>query len=353
MRKGGDLPRIKLDLTCDEILVLDPVQREIHHPYSDKPSDGLFAYCYSFEEVFAEKIRALAERERPRDLYDVIQIFRHEELRPDRAVVLETLKKKCSFKGIPVPTIESLGKEPERSELVAEWGNMLRHQLPALPPLDHFWEELGVFFKWLLGIAEIIVKPTFPIPVSEIDPGWRPPGMVQVWHGSTSMETIRFAASNRLCVDLQYNGSRRLIEPYSLRRSREGNTLLYAVKHETGEDRSYRVDRIQSAEISKVSFSPRYLVELTSSGPLHIPDSTRPITGYQKPRINPQGGHLRSNRTVSTFGPKYIFECSLCSKRFTHNSNRSSLNKHNDKNGYPCPGKNRDLYQTQNNRGIL
>ena len=100
MRKGGDLPRTKLDLTNDEILVLDPVQREIHHPYSDKPRDGFWAYCYSFEEVFAEKIRALAERERPRDLYDVIQIFRHEELRPDRTVVFETLKKKCSFKGI-------------------------------------------------------------------------------------------------------------------------------------------------------------------------------------------------------------------------------------------------------------
>lgn len=62
MMKNGDLPRIKLDLTNDEVLVLDPVSREVHHPYSDGPEDGIHVQSYSFEEVFAEKVRALAER---------------------------------------------------------------------------------------------------------------------------------------------------------------------------------------------------------------------------------------------------------------------------------------------------
>jgi predicted nucleotidyltransferase component of viral defense system len=69
MQPRGDLPRIKLDLTTDEVLVLDPAVREVHHPFSDLPEDGIQIRCYCFEEVFAEKIRALAERERPRDLY--------------------------------------------------------------------------------------------------------------------------------------------------------------------------------------------------------------------------------------------------------------------------------------------
>ena len=33
MQRRGDTPRIKLDLTDDEILVLEPVMREVHHPY--------------------------------------------------------------------------------------------------------------------------------------------------------------------------------------------------------------------------------------------------------------------------------------------------------------------------------
>ena len=40
MRRRGDPARIKLDLTADEILVLDPIEREIHHPYSDRLVSG-------------------------------------------------------------------------------------------------------------------------------------------------------------------------------------------------------------------------------------------------------------------------------------------------------------------------
>jgi len=99
LQRRGDSPRIKLDLTSDEVLVLEPVTREVHHPYSDRPDGGIQVQCYSYEEVFAEKVRALAERERPRDLYDVVHLYRHEVERPDRASVLRTLEEKCAFKG--------------------------------------------------------------------------------------------------------------------------------------------------------------------------------------------------------------------------------------------------------------
>ena len=74
LRPGGDPPRIKLDLTDDEVLVADPVSREVFHPYSDSPESGIHVPCYCFEEVFAEKIRALSEWLRPRDLYDMIHL---------------------------------------------------------------------------------------------------------------------------------------------------------------------------------------------------------------------------------------------------------------------------------------
>ena len=142
MQRGGNPSRIKLDLTVDEILVLDPVERAIHHPYSEKLDTGFRVTCYCFEEVFAEKIRALAERLRPRDLYDVIHLFRHDDLMINREVLLDVLKKKCEFKGLSVPSMASLENKPERIELEAEWGNMLAHQLPALPPFEQSWQEL-------------------------------------------------------------------------------------------------------------------------------------------------------------------------------------------------------------------
>jgi predicted nucleotidyltransferase component of viral defense system len=118
------------------------VWREVHHPYTDKPDAGLQALCYPYEELFAEKVRALAERMRPRDLYDVIHLYRHNDTACDRGLVVRTLQEKCAFKGIPVPSAEALQNRSERAELEAEWTNMLAHQLPQLPPLAQFFEEL-------------------------------------------------------------------------------------------------------------------------------------------------------------------------------------------------------------------
>jgi len=342
MQRRGDPARIKLDLTTDEVLVLDPVLREVHHPYSDRPDDGIYVQCYSFEEVFAEKIRALAERERPRDLYDVVHLHRHSELNPDRDLVLSTLEKKCSFKGIPVPTLSSLEDRPEREDLEAEWEHMLAHQLPMLPLFEQVWKELPGLFEWLHVAAEKVQPPSIPSMGRAVDLSWRPPPMAQAWHTTTPVEIIRFAAANRLCVDLFYQGSRRIIEPYSLRRSQEGNLLLFAIRHPTDEIRCYRVDRIQGAEVTREVFTPRYVVELTPTGPISAPQTTKAPSGQgtlgsrtpKTSRVSRSTMHRKARH-----GPEYIFRCTVCGKRFTRKSYDATLNPHKDKQGYPCPGR--------------
>src|SRR3972149_6802154 len=109
----------------------------------------MLARCYAYEELFAEKVRALAERTRPRDLYDVINLFRHGEFRPAVAAVVDVLKRKCEFKGIPCPTMASLAGTHE--ELTADWRTTLGHQLQVLPPFESFWNALPEFFSWLGG----------------------------------------------------------------------------------------------------------------------------------------------------------------------------------------------------------
>lgn len=318
MQPRRDLPRIKLDLTNDEVLVLDPLRRDVHHPYSDRPEGSMNVLCYCFEELFAEKIRALAERERPRDLYDVVHLYRHANIRPDRTRVLSTLERKCEFKGISVPSMEILEGKPEHAELVAEWENMLAHQLPALPSFEQFWEELPDVFEWLYQAVEKVAAPAISSGEHEVDETWHAPAMAQAWHTAAPLEIIRFAAANRLCIDLKYNGTHRVIEPYSLRRTKDADLILYAVKHNTGEDRSYRVDRIQGAEATQISFTPRYTIELTATGPI----SATPIA-------------KRSN----VLGPKYVIECTYCGKKFNRKNYTTSLNAHKDKSGYPCPGR--------------
>jgi predicted nucleotidyltransferase component of viral defense system len=133
---SGGWPKVKLDLTADERLVLPAVRREVFHPYTDRPEDGLWANCYAYEEAFGEKLRALGERTRPRDLYDVVNLYRHTDGRPTAAVLRGVLQQKCAYKAIPVPTFEALVSH--RADLEVMWADMLGHQLPVLPPLNDF-----------------------------------------------------------------------------------------------------------------------------------------------------------------------------------------------------------------------
>ena len=169
-----------------------------------------------------------------------------------------------------MPTLGSL--ELKREQMRADWEAMLGHQLPELLPFDSFWSVLSDFFLWLGSPRAATDRPSIPTPAGSriVTLLESPPEHA----GSASaLHLIRFAAANHLCVDLLYNGTSRRIEPYSLRRTQEGNVLLHAVRTQNGELRSYRLDRIQGAQLTRQTFTPRYAVELTPTGPLNIPSS--------------------------------------------------------------------------------
>jgi predicted nucleotidyltransferase component of viral defense system len=335
--RGGSLPRIKLDLTIDELLVLPPIERPTSHPYTDMPEGGIIARCYAYEEIFAEKIRALGERSRPRDLYDVINLFRHGEFRPAAAVTRDVLKQKCGFKQIEVPTLASLSGTTE--ELLADWQAMLGHQLPVLPPFEIFWSVLPEVFRWLESGAEPVPLAAAPLATDEevVRPAvgaLRREGIL----GSSFLEIVRFAAASRLCVDLAYQDSVRRIEPYSLRRTRAGDILLCAVRSDSGEARSYHLDRIQGVQVTNQTFAPRYTVELTPTAIGPIPPLTRP------PSVSALGRTLGATRPAHRTprpkgGPTYVFQCGVCGKKFEHSSNDSHLRVHKAPGGYTCSGR--------------
>lgn len=334
----GDLPRIKLDLTADEQLTLEPVSRRVHHPYSDQAEEGIHALCYSYEEIFAEKVRALAERERPRDLYDVVHLYRQANANTNRGLIFDTLKKKCAFKTIEVPTMASLQKEPERVELEAEWTNMLAHQLPFLPPFEQFWQELGRVLEWLYSIVPKPVAAAYPLS-ADVDPAWRPPAMAYPWGLGIPLEVIRYAGTNHLCVDLRYKGTTRLIEPYSLRMTKAGNLLLHALRHDSGDHRSYRVDEIEDAKVTGTTFIPKYAIELTSTGLVTAPETLRTAQRPQRDSSKARSPFGAPKSKKTTYGPIFVVQCSVCGKRFARKSYDISLNEHKTKSGYPCSGR--------------
>ncbi|MFQ5834598.1 MAG: WYL domain-containing protein [bacterium] len=253
-----------------------------------------------------------------------------------------------------MPTFVSIENSPYRDELESEWKNMLGHQLQILPPFEQFWEELPRLFSWLEETRLPERLESVPIREEE-DTTWTPPPTTWSWGIGIPLESIRFAATNHLCVELEYRKqgydiNHYLIEPYSLRRTKENNLIIRAIKVETEEPRTFRVDWIQSIKVTPKPFKPKYQIEFSPTGPITALPTPRKsnsdFLGMKSSRKS--GGFSSGSKTDKThFGPIYIFECSYCGKKFKRTKYHSRLNPHKDRNGGNCPGRTGYLVETR------
>jgi len=351
-RNSRNPSSVKLDISASEKIVRPPVLRVISHSYPDELPQPAQVKCYSFEEVFAEKIRAMGERSRPRDLYDIINLFRHKELQSQPELIKSVLIEKCKSKNILPITLSIIENSPYIDELSSEWDNMLGHQLQTLPPFEQYLKELPNLFNWL-------EKKSAPaklasIPFSEIeDNTWSPPPTISSWGIGIPLESVRFAAVNHLCIEIVYkkedkNIKHYLIEPYSLRRTKDNNLVLHAIKIDTQEDRTFRIDRIMKIDITTKSFEPKYQIEFSPTGTINALPSLRKtnFNFYDNKPVKNQDFFTNTKKHKTNFDPTYIFECSYCGKKFRRKKHDTKLNSHKDKNGWNCSGKNGYLVDT-------
>ena len=152
LKQKTNFPRLKLDLTTSEPLILPPEERPILHVYSDQPKNAPSIMCYCYEEIFAEKLRALFERLRPRDLYDVVHLYQERSRLPKQNHLLKSIQKKFDAKKMPLPRLEYLENHAYKQMLPTLWENMLAHQVAKLNSYDDFWSKLPDIFDWLYSV---------------------------------------------------------------------------------------------------------------------------------------------------------------------------------------------------------
>lgn len=218
---------------------------------------------------------------------------------------------------------------------------MLAHQLPTLPPFEQFWNELPEIFHWLAGVVKPITLQRVAAGPEE-DALWVAPRMAKAWGMAIPLEIIRFAAANRLCVNLGYHRTKRIIEPYSLRRTKDGDLILHAIRVDNRAHRSYKVGEIESAEITQKVFTPKYVVELTPADPIHAPLQSRSRSTY---RVGSAFSKLHQTSSIPRL--KYIMKCPACGKRFIRSKMDTKLGDHKNKNGYPCYGRYGHFIETK------
>jgi predicted nucleotidyltransferase component of viral defense system len=326
-------PRVLFDLTQHEPVVDEPVLRRVLHSYPDElPADTL-VQTYSIEELIAEKVRALYERSRPRDLYDVVYILGDSSHGIDLAHAREIFAEKCVAKQLIVPSSRDIVELITRAdELRVEWANMLAHQLPQLPPVDGMLSRLGDALIWVDAVPAAVAVPVPPAVPLRAEESIVAPDSARVWRSGVPLEAIRFAGANHLLVRFVYSGKPRTLEPYSLRRSSRGNLLLYGWELESGQIKAFDVAKIAQLSTTDRIFTPRYRVEFSPGGTIE------PSILASAPRIRRVARRPSSVRHRT--GPTYVFACPVCHREFRHQRNDPILRRHKiGEGGWYCTGR--------------
>lgn len=142
VRQVGSPIKIKLDISKidSETMVLPPEERPIFHNYSDDCATNV--QVYSLQETMAEKVRALFQRSRGRDLYDVNNLWGAVE----KDELKELFGKKCELKGVT----PEVNKFQERKEILnRDWQRSLGHQIRELPDFERAFEGAKAVFEEL------------------------------------------------------------------------------------------------------------------------------------------------------------------------------------------------------------
>lgn len=280
---------VRFDLTRHERTFPPFPRRPVLHAYPDGPPEGAEVQVYSIEELLAEKTRALVERTRPRDLYDVVFLLQNQANVVDLERARELFGEKCAAKGIATPSSrEVIALVESHAELRSEWGNMLAHQLPQLPDIDAMVGRFAGLIGSLLdpGARPVEIPARMEPKPEETTESSAP---LKLWGTRTPLELIRFAAANRLLVTLDYKDKHRLVEAYSLRRSRRtGKLLLYVFDQRANGLRALEVDRIANVAVTKRTFVPRWEIELIPGGSLDAPLTARPVRARRAPSSRPR-----------------------------------------------------------------
>lgn len=145
------LCRVKLEITHDEPVLLEPDRRSLLHGYGEDLQASIL--CYRLEEIIAEKLRALLQtqerlarrgwnRPRARDYYDLWRLFDRFGHEVDRDALPELLDRKCAVRGVSWATLDDFFTEALQAEARRHWRGNLGPFVRDLPPCDDLLSQV-------------------------------------------------------------------------------------------------------------------------------------------------------------------------------------------------------------------
>lgn len=119
---------IKIDISFTEKVLLQPERKKIIHPYSDSDNVNSVVAVYPINEIISEKLRALMQRNRPRDIYD-LYFLSQQVSNEDYPVIYNLLLEKSKDKKLDCCKLESFVNPIKAKRNKRAWENSLGHHL--------------------------------------------------------------------------------------------------------------------------------------------------------------------------------------------------------------------------------
>jgi predicted nucleotidyltransferase component of viral defense system len=327
----------KLDIKEFDRILLPIQEQPLIHAYSDAAVCQARVRTMKLEELLANKLKALLQRDHSPDLFDfVYAVFVQNVLAINRLELASTFLRKTIYERQPFAAYEQLLKRPF-AVIREAWGKYL--VLPKVSLIN--FERAEELF--LSGIEAIFV-------LMGVDPRRAPVFAAQAsldYFTAERRSLIMEAGRLQRLLEVTYKGYPRIVEPYSLayKRRQDGVAREYFYVHDRsgGASRQQGIktftnDNLTSLRLLDESFEPRHPIELAKAGEYF--GKTTFSTGVRN--VRPSEG-FAALRPLSIFGkprakPKpYVLLCPMCQKEFRRESMRdTSLNAHQNTWGGKC-----------------
>lgn len=322
--------RVSMDLTRFDKVLCDIQTIKLIHPYSDSEQLICNIKCMKLEEIIATKLKCLLQRQHAPDLFDYAYSIKLLGGSLNKEEVVRTLIRKTIFSRNP-HVLKEILKNTSLAYFREYWSKSIICAKQIMLDIE---DAINLFLLDLEGLFSIFQ-----------DNGYRDFAFFE----AKIRAPIMTAGRNQTLLKIRYKGSDRIVEPYALKyqQKRDGTEreYLYVYNRSGGEHepgvRCFVAENVESIENTDEKFEPRegYLIELSKAGEIpenpYLFDPNKPI---KRPVSSFGYSRRRTSSTQRTFGPKYIYQCGICGKKFTKSSYDGRLGKHKNKNGHPCYG---------------
>lgn len=314
--------RLSIDITEFDRIYLPVQSRNVIHPYSDQAACAGQVRCLKLEEMIANKLKCLLQRQHVPDVYDLVySVFVNRDVAVDRGEVLATFLRKTIYERSPGVARQLLLELP-LTALKAAWTRYIVAPLQGWFDFDEALERFTAIINELFAAYQVGGRAAF------------------AFFPSALRGPIMQAGAEKRLMRLTYKGVTREIEPYSLvykqRKDGHREEYFYAYDRTGGRTsgpgiKSFLNHEVEHLEVLDAKFEPRYAIELSKAG------EAQGLGYFNRPFGSRTA--LRGRWSTLRHGWRYTVECSYCSRKFKRMRRDAALKPHKDSYGNPCFGR--------------